>query len=72
MPELPDVTIYVEALRERIVGHQLQRIAIRGPFLLRTVTPPIDSLLGKSVQAVRRLVNKSCSASKETFGYRCI
>jgi formamidopyrimidine-DNA glycosylase len=55
MPELPDVTIYVEALRERIVGHQLQRIAIRGPFLLRTVTPPIDSLRGKTVQAVRRL-----------------
>jgi formamidopyrimidine-DNA glycosylase len=55
MPELPDVTIYVEALRERIVGHQLQRLTIRGPFLLRTVTPPVDSLRGKSVQAVRRL-----------------
>jgi formamidopyrimidine-DNA glycosylase len=55
MPELPDVTIYVEAMRERIVGHQLQRLTIRGPFLLRTATPPIDSLPGKSVQTVRRL-----------------
>jgi len=55
MPELPDVTIYVEALRERIAGHRLQLILIRGPFLLRTVRPPIDSLSGKAVQQVRRL-----------------
>jgi formamidopyrimidine-DNA glycosylase len=55
MPELPDVTIYVEALRERIAGHRLQRILIRSPFLLRTASPRIDSLYGKTVQEVRRL-----------------
>ena len=55
MPELPDVTIYVEALESRIVGHQLQRLTIRGPFLLRTVEPPIDSVTGKTVREVRRL-----------------
>jgi len=55
MPELPDVTIYVEALRERIVGHKLNRLVIRGPFLLRTVTPPVQSLEGKRVVEVRRL-----------------
>lgn len=55
MPELPDVTVYVEALRERIVGHTLNRLLIRGPFLLRTVTPPADSLQGKQVVEVRRL-----------------
>jgi formamidopyrimidine-DNA glycosylase len=55
MPELPDVTVYVEALERRIVGRQLQRLAIRGPFLLRTVDPPIDSIIGKTVREVRRL-----------------
>ena len=55
MPELPDVTIYVEALRERIVGHKLNRLVIRGPFLLRTVTPPVQSLEGKQVVDVRRM-----------------
>ena len=55
MPELPDVTIYVEALRERILGHKLKRVLIRGPFLLRTVTPPVESLTGKTVTGVRRL-----------------
>ena len=55
MPELPDVTVYVEALRERIVGHTLNRLLIRGPFLLRTVTPPVESLQGRQVVEVRRL-----------------
>ena len=54
MPELPDVTVYVEALRARIVQHTLERVTIRGPFLLRTTAPPIDSLLGKNVLEVRR------------------
>jgi formamidopyrimidine-DNA glycosylase len=55
MPELPDVTIYVEALARRIVGQQLQRLTIRGPFLLRTVEPPINSITGRTVHEVRRL-----------------
>ena len=55
MPELPDVTVYVEALSERIVGHKLSRIQIRGPFLLRSVAPPLESLHGNTVREVRRL-----------------
>ena len=55
MPELPDVTVYVEALRERIVGHVLQGALIRGPFLLRSTTPPLESLFGNRVGDVRRV-----------------
>src|SRR5215471_21416413 len=54
MPELPDVAVYVEALRDRIVGHRLERITLRGPFLLRTVTPTAESLYGPTVTDVRR------------------
>ncbi|MCU1233343.1 MAG: DNA-(apurinic or apyrimidinic site) lyase / Formamidopyrimidine-DNA glycosylase [Candidatus Solibacter sp.] len=54
MPELPDVVIYVEALSERIVGHTLVRAKLRGPFLLRTVEPPIDALYGHTVERVER------------------
>jgi formamidopyrimidine-DNA glycosylase len=54
MPELPDVVVYVEAMEERIVGHTLTRATIRGPFLLRSVTPPVDALAGRRVIAVRR------------------
>jgi formamidopyrimidine-DNA glycosylase len=54
MPELPDVVVYVEALCARIVGHTLTHAKLRGPFLLRTVTPPIDALYGQRVIDVRR------------------
>src|SRR5262249_51031940 len=54
MPELPDVVVYVEALRERIVGHRLERALIRGPFPPRSVTPPIESLYGHTATDVRR------------------
>ncbi|MBZ5575245.1 MAG: formamidopyrimidine-DNA glycosylase [Acidobacteriia bacterium] len=55
MPELPDVVVYVEALRERVIGHRLQRALIRGPFLLRSTTPPIEAVTGKEVREVRRV-----------------
>jgi formamidopyrimidine-DNA glycosylase len=55
MPELPDVTVYVEALRERIVGHQLVRVLTKGPFLLRSATPPLSATFGRTVREVRRL-----------------
>lgn len=55
MPELPDVTIYVEGLRERAVGRTLARVSIASPFLLRTVDPPIDAAEGRKVVEVRRL-----------------
>ena len=40
MPELPDVTIYVERLRARVVGQALKRVRLGSPFVLRSVTPP--------------------------------
>jgi formamidopyrimidine-DNA glycosylase len=55
MPELPDVTIYVEAVATRIVGHRLQRVLIRSPFLLRSTTPPVNAVNSKMVREVRRI-----------------
>ena len=55
MPELPDVVVYVEALRERILGHRLERVLVRGPFLLRSADPPLASVQGKIVHDVRRV-----------------
>lgn len=55
MPELPDVSVYVEALATRIVGRKLQRVVVRGPFLLRSTTPPLEAVNGKTVQQARRV-----------------
>lgn len=55
MPELPDITIYIEALESRIVGQTLQRIRIPKPFLLRSVDPPLTAANEKRVIAVRRM-----------------
>lgn len=55
MPELPDVSIYVEALRERIVGHKLTRAIVKSPFLLRSANPPLSAAQGASVLHVRRI-----------------
>jgi len=55
MPDLPDITIYREALDVRIRGRVLERIRIINPFLLRTALPPITDAEGKRVLAVRQL-----------------
>ena len=55
MPELPDVTVYVEALERRIVGATLLRVDILNPFVLRSFDPPLSSVFGREVKAVRRL-----------------
>src|SRR5579872_5929996 len=55
MPELPDVTVYVEALRARIIDHNLIRAIVKSPFLMRSVDPPISATFGKKVREVRRL-----------------
>jgi formamidopyrimidine-DNA glycosylase len=60
LPELPDIVVYIEALEQRILNHTLQGVVISGPFLLRTATPPISSLLGKKVVALRRLGKRIC------------
>jgi formamidopyrimidine-DNA glycosylase len=55
MPEIPDVTIYLEALQARIMGARLQRAHIIGPFLLRTATPTLEEAEGKTVRELRRV-----------------
>jgi formamidopyrimidine-DNA glycosylase len=55
MPELPDVTVYVEALERRVVGHRLEEIRLNSPFVLRTVAPPLGEVQGRRVAGVRRL-----------------
>ncbi len=55
MPELPDITVYIEAIERRIAGSLLQRVDVRGPFLLRSVTPSLESTHGKRVVQVRRV-----------------
>lgn len=55
MPELPDITAYVEALGSRIVGKTLVAVRITTPFLLRTVDPPLQDLAGKYLRGVWRL-----------------
>jgi formamidopyrimidine-DNA glycosylase len=54
MPELPDITVYVEALRRRIVGEPLVEVRLNTPFLLRSVEPPLSDLIGKHVRGVER------------------
>jgi len=55
MPELPDITAYVEALEARIVAQPLQRVRLASPFLLRTVDPPPDQAEGRMVRKLRRI-----------------
>src|SRR5215212_94977 len=55
MPELPDVTVYVEALERRLLGQPLVEYAILNVFALRSVEPPLDALVGRNVVGVRRL-----------------
>ncbi len=55
MPELPDITVYVEALEKRVVDRKLERIRIVNPFLVRSVDPPISNTEGHMVVAIRRL-----------------
>jgi formamidopyrimidine-DNA glycosylase len=55
MPELPDITIYLEALAPRIVGQPLERARVVSPSLLRTVDPPLAAAEGRKVAELRRI-----------------
>jgi len=55
MPELPDVTVYLESLERLIRGARLQKIQLFNPFLLRTAVPPIGNAMGKKVVSLLRL-----------------
>jgi formamidopyrimidine-DNA glycosylase len=55
VPELPDVTIYIETLTPRVVGQPLEAIRLASPFVLRSVDPPVAEIVGRRVTALRRL-----------------
>jgi formamidopyrimidine-DNA glycosylase len=55
MPELPDVTVYVERVADRVVGHTLEKVRLGSPFLLRSVEPPLSATSGKHVVGMERL-----------------
>lgn len=55
MPELPDLTVYIEALEARIRGATLRRVEIRTPFVLRTAEPPVEAVVGGRVRELRRI-----------------
>ena len=60
MPELPDITVYIEALEQRIQGTTLKRVSVASPFLLRTAVPPLASVEGRKVVDLRRLGKRIC------------
>ena len=55
MPELPDITVYIETLRERILGEEIRAARALNPFVLRTVTPPLGTVVGRRVRTISRL-----------------
>ena len=55
MPELPDVTVYLEHLQRRTLGHLLLGIRLASPFVLRSVEPRLSEAHGKKVLGLRRL-----------------
>jgi len=60
MPELPDITAYLEALEKRLLGQTLKHVRISTPFLLRTATPPLASVEGKRVVELQRVGKRIC------------
>jgi formamidopyrimidine-DNA glycosylase len=55
MPELPNILVYLAALEPRIVGERLERVRLASPFLLRSVEPPLDAVVGREVVGLRRI-----------------
>jgi formamidopyrimidine-DNA glycosylase len=55
MPELPDITAYIEAIEARIIGQPIEYVRLASPFLLRTVDPPIAEIEGRAVRELRRI-----------------
>jgi formamidopyrimidine-DNA glycosylase len=55
MPELPDITVYQEALERRVAGQVLEGVSVASPFLLRTVDPPLSDAVGRTMIALERI-----------------
>jgi len=55
MPELPDILLYLHALRPRVVGHRVTAVRLVSPFLLRSIDPTLTDAVGRTVVALHRL-----------------
>lgn len=55
VPELPDITVYREALEARVVGHVLKNVDVGSPFVLRSVDPPLSAFSGRTATSIERL-----------------
>jgi formamidopyrimidine-DNA glycosylase len=62
VPELPDVTVYVERLEALVGGQVLERVRLASPFLLRSVDPPLSQVEGRAVVGVSRIGKRICLA----------
>ena len=67
MPELPDLTVYLEHLESRIAGERLEAIRLASPFLLRTVAPAVDEVTGRRVTGCQRLAKQLVIELEEDY-----
>ncbi|PYQ28530.1 MAG: formamidopyrimidine-DNA glycosylase [Acidobacteria bacterium] len=67
MPELPDISIYIEALASRVLNHTLEKLRLASPFVLRTVDPSPSDVAGKRVIDLRRLGKRIAFALEENI-----
>ena len=58
MPELPDLTLYVEALDRFIGGRTIEAVRLATPFLVRTWDPPVSAATGQRVRSVERIAKR--------------
>jgi formamidopyrimidine-DNA glycosylase len=65
MPELPDITVYIEALERRILGRPLIGVRLGSPFVLRSVEPPLTAFAGQPVRRLSRLGKRIVMAFDE-------
>jgi formamidopyrimidine-DNA glycosylase len=65
MPELPDITVYIEALERRILGRPLTGVRLGSPFVLRSVEPPLAAFGGRTVRRLSRLSKRIVMAFDE-------
>lgn len=67
MPELPDLTVYLEHIETRVGGERLTAIRLASPFLLRTVSPTVDEVVGRRLIGVRRLAKQLVLCLEDDF-----
>ena len=70
MPELPDILLYIHALRPRIVGQRVERVRLATPFLLRSVDPPLAAVEGKTIVGLERIGKRIVMAGASDPGAR--